>query len=88
MARITMENLPDLALFQRRSHANSTRLAIVSNADSTRLARGSNAVSTQRDERAKTHRASSRDVIKTVPQQSLTRSHAILLAIWVRRTFP
>ena len=61
MARITMENLPDLALFQRRSHANSTRLA-----------RGSNAVSTQRDERAKTHRASSRDVIKTVPQQSLT----------------
>ena len=61
MARITMENLPDLALFQRRSHANSTRLAIVSNADST-----------QRDERAKTHRASSRDVIKTVPQQSLT----------------
>ena len=48
------------------------RLAIVSNADSTRLARGSNAVSTQRDERAKTHRASSRDVIKTVPQQSLT----------------
>ena len=72
MARITMENLPDLALFQRRSHADSTRLAIVSNADSTRLARGSNAVSTQRDERAKTHRASSRDVIKTVPQQSLT----------------
>lgn len=51
---------------------NSMRLAIVSNADSTRLARGSNAVSTQRDERAKTHRASSRDVIKTVPQQSLT----------------
>lgn len=72
MARITMENLPDLALFQRRSHADSTRLAIVSNADSTRLARGSNAVSTQRDERAKTHRASSRDVIKTAPQQSLT----------------
>ena len=83
MARITVENLPDLARFQRRSHANSMRLAIVSNADSmrlaivsnadsTRLARGSNAVSTQRDERAKTHRASSRDVIKTVPQQSLT----------------
>ena len=70
MARITVENLPDLARFQRRSHA--MRLAIVSNADSTRLARGSNAVSTQRDERAKTHRASSRDVIKTVPQQSLT----------------
>ena len=61
MARITVENLPDLARFQRRSHANSMRLAIVSNA-----------VSTQRDERAKTHRASSRDVIKTVPQQSLT----------------
>ena len=72
MARITMENLPDLPLFPRRSNADSTRLAIVSNADSTRLARGSNAVSTQRDERAKTHRASSRDVIKTVPQQSLT----------------
>ena len=72
MARITVENLPDLARFQRRSHANSMRLAIVSNADSTRLARGSNAVSKQRDERAKTHRASSRDVIKTVPQQSLT----------------
>ena len=47
MARITMENLPDLALFQRRSHANSTRLAIVSNADSTRLAAVSNVVSTR-----------------------------------------
>ena len=46
MARITVENLPDLARFQRRSHANSMRLAIVSNADSTRLSRGSNAVST------------------------------------------
>ena len=37
MARITVENLPDLARFQRRSHANSMRLAIVSNADSTFL---------------------------------------------------
>ena len=72
MARITVENLPDLARFQRRSHANSMRLAIVSNADSTRLARGSNAAPTQRDERAKTHRPSSPDALKPVPRPSLT----------------
>ena len=34
MARITMKNLPDLARFQRRSHADSTFLATFSNADS------------------------------------------------------
>ena len=38
MARITMKNLPDLARFQRRSHADSTFLAAVSRADCTRFA--------------------------------------------------
>ena len=37
MARITMKNLPDLARFQRRSHADSTFLAGVSDAVSTRM---------------------------------------------------